>query len=201
MGTRWLIRDDLLVTAGHVVYDRSLGCGAATQIKCYLGYHGKRSLGSFQTQARYGSKVVTTNDWTQDGDRPKDVAFIQVNMPFTGSLSPFQYVDTPSVFDGKIGLVGYPADQSVHDKKGMNEQGAGMYEIFQSTKYDLATSSLNMVEYRMSTFGGASLIGTQPGFVFIYQVLYQDKQEDRCCVLEPTEALLLSGSTAATPAE
>lgn len=136
MGTGWLIRDDLLVTAGHVVYDRSLGFSAATQIKCYLGYHGKRSLDSVQTQARYGSMVVTTQEWTQDGDRPKDVAFIQVNMPFTGRLSPFQYVDTPSVFDGKIGLVGYPADESVHDKKGMDEQGAGMYEIFQSTKYD-----------------------------------------------------------------
>lgn len=168
MGTGWLIRDDLLVTAGHVVYDRSLGFGAATQIKCYLGYHGKRSLDSVQTQARYGSMVVTTKEWTQGGDRLKDVAFIQVNMPFTGGLSLFQYVDTPLVFDGKIGLVGYPADQSVHDKKGMDEQGAGMYEVFQSTNYDLATSSLNMIEYRMSTFGGASLSKTQSGVVFIY---------------------------------
>ncbi|KAH8664777.1 trypsin-like cysteine/serine peptidase domain-containing protein [Ilyonectria robusta] len=156
MGSGWLVRDDLLVTAGHNAYDRTLGFGAATQIKCYLGYHGKRSLDSVQTQARYGSKVVTTQEWIQDGNRPKDVAFIQVNKPFTGNLSPFSYVDTPAEFDGKIGLVGYPGDQSVRDKKLMDERGAGMYETFQSTKYDLATSSLNMIEYRMSTFGGQS---------------------------------------------
>lgn len=44
MGTGWLIRNDLLVTAGHVVYDKAYGYGAASQIKCYIGYNGEDSV-------------------------------------------------------------------------------------------------------------------------------------------------------------
>lgn len=34
MGMGWLVRPDLLVTAGHVVFDYSLGYRATVQIKC-----------------------------------------------------------------------------------------------------------------------------------------------------------------------
>ena len=44
MGSGWLIRPDLLVTAGHVVYDRNSNLGPATQIKCYIGYNGVDSV-------------------------------------------------------------------------------------------------------------------------------------------------------------
>lgn len=44
MGSGWLIRPDLLVTAGHVVFDKARGCGAATQLKCYIGYNGMASV-------------------------------------------------------------------------------------------------------------------------------------------------------------
>ena len=44
MGTGWLIRPDLLVTAGHVVYDKGYSFGVATQIKCYIGYNGAGSV-------------------------------------------------------------------------------------------------------------------------------------------------------------
>ena len=44
MATGWLIRPDLIVTAGHVVFDRSRGYGAVTQLKCYIGYNGAGSV-------------------------------------------------------------------------------------------------------------------------------------------------------------
>lgn len=45
MGTGWLIRDDVLVTAGHLVYDRT-NHRAVSQIKCYIGYNGAQSVPS-----------------------------------------------------------------------------------------------------------------------------------------------------------
>lgn len=42
MGTGWLIRPDLLVTAGHCAYDfGEERYGRATIVKAYMGYSGK----------------------------------------------------------------------------------------------------------------------------------------------------------------
>ena len=44
MSTGWLIRPDLVVTAGHVVYDKGYGLGQVTEIQCYIGYNGIDSV-------------------------------------------------------------------------------------------------------------------------------------------------------------
>ncbi|EWZ83505.1 hypothetical protein FOWG_13381 [Fusarium oxysporum f. sp. lycopersici MN25] len=153
MGTGWLVRPDLLVTAGHVVHDWGRKLGPADQIKCYIGYNGKQSVGSPHVQARYGAKVVTPVEWIEgSSNRAKDVAFIQLDRPFTGNLRIFSYVKTPEAGDGTyLGVVGYPGDQTLED-----EQGAQMYEEFARSDYNIGESPHHMVEYSISTFAGQS---------------------------------------------
>ncbi|PNY27273.1 Uncharacterized protein TCAP_02805, partial [Tolypocladium capitatum] len=156
MGTGWLIRPDLLVTAGHVVYDWGHHFGAATQIKCYIGYNGRASVKGPDVQARFGKTIVTTAEWIKAVDnRPRDVAFIQVHKAFTGNLRAFSFVNTPASDTCLLGIVGYPGDKSL-DSGGRTETGAQMYEQFKKTKYGLDSSQRHMLEYRVSTFGGQS---------------------------------------------
>ena len=64
MGTGWLIRPDLLVTAGHCAFDWSQrngkGFERATEVKAYIGYNGKQSVNDSSVQFRTGVKIVTT---------------------------------------------------------------------------------------------------------------------------------------------
>ncbi|KAM0228232.1 hypothetical protein ACHAPO_010880 [Fusarium lateritium] len=159
MGTGWLIRPDVLVTAGHVVYDWGRRYGAASQIRCFIGYNGRASLQTSQVQARYGVKVISTEEWLQDsGNRPRDLAFIQVDRAFTGNLRTFNYVNTPpSGHKTLLGVVGYPGDKSLKDPEtGDEEKGAQMYEEYAKNDYEIADSARHMVEYQISTFGGQS---------------------------------------------
>ncbi|KAJ4173409.1 hypothetical protein NW754_012414 [Fusarium falciforme] len=158
IGTGWLIRPDLLVTAGHVVYDHGYRYGPADQIKCYIGYNGRDSVKTSAVQARYGLNVISTAEWIESpNNRSRDVAFIQVDRPFTGNLRTFNFTKTPPSGQGIVlGVVGYPGDKSLRDVDGEDEKGAQMYEEFAKTDFDLAASPGNMVEYRVSTFGGQS---------------------------------------------
>lgn len=160
MGTGWLIRPDLLVTAGHVVYDWGRRYGAATQIRCYIGYNGRASVKTAQVQARYGVNVVTTAEWIEAANnRTRDVAFVQLDRPFTGNLRTFNFVNTPLTgHKTLLGVVGYPGDKSLRDlETGDEEQGAQMYEEYAKNDYDIEASPRHMVEYSISTFGGKIL--------------------------------------------
>ena len=156
MGTGWLVRPDLLITAGHVVYDWGRRLGPVKEMKCYIGYNGRASVMTSHVQARFAKKVVTTVEWLEKSDnRQKDVAFVQVDRPFTGNLRNFLYTDTHESDTQVLGVVGYPGDKSLKDEvSDDDEAGAQMYEEFASTSYDLKTSRRNMLEYRISTFGG-----------------------------------------------
>ncbi|TQN65345.1 Glutamyl endopeptidase [Colletotrichum shisoi] len=162
MGTGWLIRPNLLVTAGHVVYDWSRGLGEAREIRCYIGYSGAASVGKPHVQTRSATKIVTTAEWLStkaDRTRAKDVAFIQVDRDFEGNLSLFKFsINTPVAGRGSnLGVIGYPGDKSLRNEDtGENEMGAEMYEAFQDTDYDIAKSQRNMIEYKISTYGGQS---------------------------------------------
>ena len=41
MATGWLIRPNLIVTAGHVACDWDHSLGLLKELKCYIGYHGR----------------------------------------------------------------------------------------------------------------------------------------------------------------
>ncbi|KAI0910811.1 trypsin-like cysteine/serine peptidase domain-containing protein [Ustulina deusta] len=163
MGTGWLISSNLLVTAGHNVYSwagSEGGLGRAAHINCYIGYHGRDSIDSPIVQHRFAKTVVTTAEWlTSKDNRHRDVAFIQLDRPFTGNLRVFSYKPTPKVGDEMLGVVGYPADKTLADKDGREEKGALMYEMFNDIQYNLEdkkSNPLQMLKYRISTFGGQS---------------------------------------------
>ncbi|MCJ1438955.1 hypothetical protein MMC27_008345 [Xylographa pallens] len=153
MGTGWLIKPDLLVTAGHCTYDWSHSLGRATEIKAYTGYKGKDSIQDPSVQFRTGKRIVTTAGWLKTrGSKAYDVGFIQVNKPFTG-IVPITYVETPQQGDVTIGVVGYPGDLK---NEITGEKGAFMYEMFLPTKFNLATQADTMLEYQIDTYGGNS---------------------------------------------
>ncbi|EEU41633.1 uncharacterized protein NECHADRAFT_87903 [Fusarium vanettenii 77-13-4] len=80
IGTGWLIRPDLIVTDGDVVYDAEYQLGAATQVKCFIGYHASSSS---EIQPRYGQRVVTSSESIDGSEkRSRDIAFIRVAEPF-----------------------------------------------------------------------------------------------------------------------
>ncbi|GMF70006.1 unnamed protein product [Aspergillus oryzae] len=111
MGTAWLIRSDLLVTAGHNVYDWEYNLGRAREIKASLGYWGEDSVDN-TVQFRYGTMVATSSGWLATKDnRINDVAFIKLDRAFDGTdteMNLFHFKATPVSGERRMGIVGYP---------------------------------------------------------------------------------------------
>lgn len=149
-GTGWLVKNNLLVTAGHCAFDHMYQFGKAVEVKAYLGYNGKKSISQPDVQFRHGNRVVTTAKWiASDINRANDVSFIELDSPFD-DVQPFSSPVTP--LNGEqvmLGVVGYPADKTLDD-----EPAAQMYEMFGRTSWDLRNSASNMLEYKLSTYAG-----------------------------------------------
>ncbi|KAF2811320.1 trypsin-like serine protease, partial [Mytilinidion resinicola] len=155
IATGWLIRPDLLVTAGHCAFDWAHNMGRLVQVKCYIGYNGNNSIKDYSAnvQCRQGKRVATTLDWlTAKGNRAFDASFILLDSPFEG-ITPFKFADTPLSGSMSLGVVGYPGDLK---DPATNEPGAHMYEMFLPTKFNLVDSQWRMLEYEIDTFGGNS---------------------------------------------
>jgi V8-like Glu-specific endopeptidase len=156
-GTGWLIRPDLLVTAGHCTFDWGHNLGPVVEIKAYIGYDGKTSVTDpkAKVQFRSGKRVATTLEWiTSKGQRKFDVGFVQLDSPFT-DIVPWKFDETPFSGSLSIGVVGYPGD--LRDER-TKEMGAHMYEMFLHTNYNLAESHLQMLQYEIDTAGGKQLL-------------------------------------------
>lgn len=127
MGTGWLIRPDIFVTAGHCSYDWAYKLGRATEVKAYIGYQGDHSVKMSHVQFRSVKRIVTTEGWLKArGQKNFDVSFMQVHHPFTG-ITPIRYTETPGEGHFSLGVVGYPGD--LRDSQ-TREPGAHMYEMF-----------------------------------------------------------------------
>lgn len=155
MATGWLVSADVVVTAGHCAYNHSRGLGRLIKVKAYMGYTGSESVDSDQVQFRSGLAIATTEKWIDVdlGDEPSDVSFIKLSKPFESVSKYFIWTQTPiSQKNADLGVVGYPGD-IVNDK---GERGAKMYQMFKRTDYNLETSYLHMLQYRIDTYGGKS---------------------------------------------
>ena len=145
MGTGWLVKPDIFVTAGHCSYDWNHELGRATEVKAYIGYHGSEStIKDSNTQFRHVKRIVTTEGWLRGrGAKNFDVSFMQVERPFTG-ITPIAYSETPESGVYELGVVGYPGDLK---DENTGEKGAYMYEMFlnvsiaASSFFALSTSS------------------------------------------------------------
>ena len=155
MGTGWLVKPNVFVTAGHCSCDWSYSYGRAIEVKAYIGYQGNQSKDDPNVQFRPVNRIVTTKGWISgQGLKPYDVSFMQVATPFT-DITPIEFASTPAQGKTKLGVVGYPGD--LQDPK-TNEKGAYMYEMFLDTQFDLSTQPDHMLQYRIDTFGGKSSI-------------------------------------------
>ena len=151
MGTGWLISSDVMVTAGHCVYDWREPFGRAVHINAYIGYNGKASVDSPNVQSRRAKRALTTEGWLQSySNRINDVAFVKLEKPFVG-VEPFSFDATPSRGEESLGVVGYPGDKFDNETE---EKGPFMYEEYANVKYDLDTSEGHMLQYKVSTFAG-----------------------------------------------
>ncbi|RAL13344.1 trypsin-like serine peptidase [Aspergillus homomorphus CBS 101889] len=161
MGTGWLIRDDLLVTAGHCAYDWKDSFGRASEF-------------------RHGVRIVTAEGWLQSSaNRHNDVACIQLNAPFTGVV-PFQFADTPLAGSDSIGVVGNPGDMRF---KG--EPGAQMYEEFKAVQL-IPTRKL----MRSGQSGSPVLLEHQP-HISIGAHVYGDVGNNSASPIDSDSGLLL----------
>ncbi|KAJ3549848.1 hypothetical protein NM208_g299 [Fusarium decemcellulare] len=151
-GTGWLITPSLLVTAGHCAFDHTHNLGKAVKVRAYVGYRGKDSLNDKGVQFRTGVKIATPKEWiTSDINRASDVAFVEVNRPFD-NIDPILYEPTPPLIEKiKLSVVGYPSDRTFRD-----EPAAEMYEMHKDTTCDLSKTTLNTLEYTISSYGGQS---------------------------------------------
>lgn len=124
--------------------------GRAAEVKAYLGYNGKKSVGQPNVQFRHGNRIVTPVKWVaSDINRANDVSFIELDRPFD-DVQPFSFNPTPTTGQHvSLGVVGYPADKSLND-----ERAAQMYEVFSPTTWDLRSSVSNMLEYKMTAYAG-----------------------------------------------
>lgn len=158
MATGWLAAPDLVVTAGQSAYDWSYKMGRLTQVKAYVGYNGKASIGDPNVQFRQGSRVATTAEWLRsNGVRAYDIAFIKLQQPFSRVI-PIKFEDTPKSGLTSLGVVGYAGD--LVDKY-TGEKGAHMYEVFSDTNWNLEDSEYTMLEYPIDPYGGRLSITPQ----------------------------------------
>lgn len=162
-GTGWLIAKDLVVTAGHMIYDSKDKWGGLTSMKVYIGYNGEDHS---NLESRYGKFVAVPTEWIKDLDAKYDVGFvsflsqescprplclltctsqIKLNRPFK-DVDPIQFMATPATGSKElIGVVGYPFDK---------ENGEYMYEHFLCANWNLATADRSMLEYSIDTYNG-----------------------------------------------
>lgn len=130
MATGWLAAPDLVITAGQSAYDWSYKMGRLIQVKAYVGYNGKASIGDPNVQFEQGSRVATTAEWLRSkGVSAYDIAFIKLQQPFSRAI-PIKFEDTPKSGLASLGVVGHVED--LVDKY-IGEKGAHMYEVFSDT--------------------------------------------------------------------
>ncbi|EEY16783.1 conserved hypothetical protein [Verticillium alfalfae VaMs.102] len=173
MATGWLIRKDLLVTAGHCAYDHSHGLGRLLHVKAYIGYSGKESIippepnvkdkfrdiyRNYKVEFRTGKAVMTTESWHNNGSfEAADLSFIQLSSGFEG-VDPIKYSPTPIASQAKLGVIGYPGDLLNPDIQHSDEKGAVMWEMYlkDAESWDTRLSSSNpegLLQYTIDTYG------------------------------------------------
>ncbi|KAJ1323235.1 glutamyl endopeptidase [Microdochium nivale] len=154
VATGWLVRPDLVITAGHCIFDNAHGYNRVVQVKAYVGYSGKDSVTdtSYAVQFREASHVATTDGWirSEGFDSSTDLGLIRLAQPFA-EVKPMGLSAAPLRGKGVLGIVGYPADL----EEG-GEKGAEMWEMFLETEWDLSKTKDHVLQYQIDTYGGNS---------------------------------------------
>jgi len=155
--TGYLVRPDVMVTAGHCAFERNR---ATTEMDVYIGYHGVDDLDDPKVQKRRATKIVVSQAWVDNfaAGPPAispvaDVAFVLLNEGFNG-VTPYKYSSTPVQFSAEIAIPGYPGDRV--DSDNPLEIAAEMYVGTGNVTVDLKKSCYNMLAHDIDTFAGMS---------------------------------------------
>jgi hypothetical protein len=148
VATGFLIRDDLVATAGHCAYDRSYELGRLDEVKVYLGYSGRSNVDNPEVEFRSGQSIATTNEWNEAERVEADLAFIKLDEPFY-HVEPIEYKNTPASARKVIGVVGYPGDIRQD-----GEPGGRLQQEFQETRWYIHQSGTQTLEYTIDPNGG-----------------------------------------------
>lgn len=76
--TGWLIANDLVVTAGHYVYDWQNKGGHLKYAKAYIGYSGPESITGEDSEYEQGVFAAAPVEYLKAASRGKDVGFVSV---------------------------------------------------------------------------------------------------------------------------
>ena len=148
-GTGWLVQNDLLVTAGHMVLSKLRK--RAVYLNAYAGYHGLDSIGKPNVQKRRANRVVILKAYFQNQSSLRDVAFVKLREPFE-NVQPFTYCDTPEQTKAShIGVVGYSGDK---DRNDVRDLQPCIYKQFKRISWNLHQSDSNLLSYDFSTYKG-----------------------------------------------
>ncbi|KAL4974138.1 hypothetical protein BDW66DRAFT_153180 [Aspergillus desertorum] len=110
IATGFCVRDDLVSTAGHSVYDWEYELGELTEAKVYLGYTGKQNIDNPEVEVPLRQAICHDPEWMEKGNRREaNLAFIKLNKPFR-EVSPYDYRDTPESDMMNTGVVSYAGD-------------------------------------------------------------------------------------------
>ena len=72
-GTKWLIANDLVVMAGHVIHNSKDQRGGLTSIEVHFGYNGKDKS---NLESQCGKFVAIHTEWMKDLDAKYGVGFV-----------------------------------------------------------------------------------------------------------------------------
>lgn len=162
--TGWLLKDDIVVTAAHCVYNNSQ---RATSVKVCIGYNAKGSKDanvSAACEQRFVNRIALPLEWITAETEPHDMAFLQLKSPFQ-NVTPI-VCDTPEINAWRqLTVIGYPTDLGTS-----GEPGGEMCEMKIDRDINLKRTRWNMLAYQGDLQGGKnSLLLLNIFIIYIYE--------------------------------
>lgn len=122
IGTGTLISGRLVLSCGHVVYDKVLGWPERVYFVPGQNAHGE-PFGSFQA-----ATVITTDQWATNQDDGYDLSMLLLPKPVSPSIVPMRVVGQPPSFfvNRMLNMSGYPSDLGWSDLYNAAGQSQGV---------------------------------------------------------------------------
>jgi V8-like Glu-specific endopeptidase len=121
-GTGWLASPNLVVTAGHCVYQRQFKSWAR-KIRVHLAVNG---TGQEWYDVQESHNLQSVREWTDDGDETFDIGAIILPNAFAGPPGQFGYdrIHSDAELETKvIVLLGYPSEGTADHETMWGDQG------------------------------------------------------------------------------
>jgi V8-like Glu-specific endopeptidase len=121
-GSGWLAAPNLIVTAGHCVFQRNLNSWART-IRVHLGVNG---TGQELYQVKESHNLHSVSEWKDQGNQAFDIGAIILTNAFEGPPGNFGYDRIPTddeLRDLLVSLLGYPSEGTPDRETMWGDQG------------------------------------------------------------------------------